>query len=556
MFFWKILVSSSLSFLLISLVILFLYKKRNQSIKLQNKKIIHFYFSNILGGAILFSLLLNYESLINFLTKVDSFVVVRFPMTSFIIISIFILYCFILIPILVQKSYKVYKIEQVLLGLFLLVILVNFFLLSPLFSFYYVLTDFLYIIGGDFPEYYIAIGINIIFIIIFIIVAMMLSISNLSVFRKAFTKIFLLFFTFILAVILVPTIYTQIKLTFFGDYLIIPNSYNSQINIKIPKNHDNQNYNNIVHINNITKGSTKESFDIAGIGAAGSLSNAKQLNLELQATIEAIINTNDYFTKLKLSKVMLTEWVETSKYSDIIRLNGLKLNDGTSFEYQITPNTQDMLNKIAVLETFSANRIVKIYIKDNFLYIKSGKKVRQFYIKRRINNILTDSILNAGWIEYTTNWNINGAEVVTDLTIGAINKGYSTILNTIISNIFTKFAYRNILEKISFSITKQNEIVAEANNIEKYLNTITLESPLSGLSMIIQLSNFNNGIWTKNKNIDWNYKKGFDTISKIVMSVNLSNDDINIFNSFNFEFTNKRVQIKENKVYLNKLAQP
>lgn len=186
---------------------------------------------------------------------------------------------------------------------------------------------------------------------------------------------------------------------------------------------------------------------MAGIGEVRDLQEAATLNTNL-ADLLGKMNTENYISKLDLVDDLLTEWSATAKFSDSANLETVTLEDGTSFKFDISEATRSQLDKVQVLETFSANKIVETSISGDTLTVTSGNKARNYSIVRGQENVLTDGHFTTGWTSYRSSWSN-----ITDLNLGSINSGYATLLTSIQEAVFTQTEYPKILENLGFSFT-------------------------------------------------------------------------------------------------------
>ena len=189
---------------------------------------------------------------------------------------------------------------------------------------------------------------------------------------------------------------------------------------------------------------------MAGIGEVRDLQESATQNTNL-ADLLGKMNTENYTTKLALADDVLSEWKNTSDFSDTTNLETITLEDGTSFKFDISDATRSQLDKVQVLEIFSSINLIQTNLNGNTLTITSGNRARNYTIVRGQENVLSDGHFTAGWTTYRSGWSN-----VTDLNLGSINSGYNTLLTNINEAVFTQTEYPKVLENLEFSFNAES----------------------------------------------------------------------------------------------------
>ncbi|QLE79597.1 hypothetical protein FLM55_07560 [Francisella sp. Scap27] len=278
---------------------------------------------------------------------------------------------------------------------------------------------------------------------------------------------------------------------------------------------------------------------IKAIGKIESLEVAVQKSQKLEDVLKRTIKS-DYFERLRLSPTLLKYWQETSSFSDTYVLENLKLADGTSFKYDISDRVREKLDHLQILETFSANKLIKVRVIGFHLMLSYGGRVRVYDITRGAENILTDEIFTIGWNKYQSDWNVSGWDEIADLNMKAINTGYLTILNAVRKTIFNKTEYFQIIGELKFKFdSSSNDIKIDFSQINSYLKGKAEKEPLTALALTIGLVNQ----WANIKSADWNYQNVLNNISGQIKNEKTSAKQIQEFNDLHLKLLNENVYV-------------
>ena len=135
--------------------------------------------------------------------------------------------------------------------------------------------------------------------------------------------------------------------------------------------------------------------DIRGIGATRNLSQAASLNRDLAAILTQM--SENPLQKLPTEN-LLKEWAKSANFSDTLDLEGLVLEDGTSFKFDLSNDTREMLEKIQTLETFTGNKIIQTNVEGNQLTMTYGNVNMSYDIALGQENVLNDAVVSNAWM--------------------------------------------------------------------------------------------------------------------------------------------------------------
>jgi hypothetical protein len=217
-----------------------------------------------------------------------------------------------------------------------------------------------------------------------------------------------------------------------------------------------------------------------GIGEVRDLTEAASLSPELSAILSRMGATERYADRVAFSDEILRQWTKTADFSDSLRLETVTLEDGTSFEFKLSPEVRSQLDKIQVLETFSSNKLIIMELSKGKLLVTHGSKVREYSIVRGEKNVLTDTHFTSGWTTYRS-----GLTNVTDINLTAANSGYEALLTNINENIFKQTEYPKLIDHLQFDY----DVVSEKLNVNldavnQYLVDYVEKDPISGLQAV------------------------------------------------------------------------
>jgi hypothetical protein len=518
-----------------------LFKPFHKGKSLDDKNAIFIVFSFSAYVLVFLALILSYQYFINLMVYFGNFPITSYPISFLVVLCSAILYFCITFPIYFQYNARLYcKYRFFYISLFSFFVLALILLTNSLPFFSYI-ASFFYYQNTDisFSILKICLGVFIFGYLSYLFTCFLYDNFAFETAKKIVSKSYVIMFTILVFCCVIPIFYSQIKVKILGTYRVIPEVYQitskkvKDSNIYIPKKLSSK--------LELDKHRTnyESPIKIKAIGKIENLEVAAQKSKKLEDVLKRTIKS-DYFEMLQLSSTLLKYWQETSSFSDTYVLENLKLADGTSFKYDISDGVREKLNQLQILETFSANKLIKVRITGFHLTLSYGGRVRVYDITRGAENILTDDIFTIGWDKYQSDWNVSSWDEIVDLNMKAINTGYLTILNAVRKTIFNETEYSKVIGELKFEFdSSTNEIKINFSQVDSYLKDKAEKEPLTALALTIGLVNQ----WANIKSADWNYQNVLNNISNQIKNKKISPKQIKEFNDLHLKLLNNSVYI-------------
>ncbi|AJC49394.1 hypothetical protein IB642_07810 [Allofrancisella guangzhouensis] len=278
-------------------------------------------------------------------------------------------------------------------------------------------------------------------------------------------------------------------------------------------------------------------IEIKGIGRVRSLSKAASLDDELGNILKEMkANPIESFKDMSKVGVLISEWTRSTDFSDTLKIENLKLEDGTTFKFDISDKTRRTLEKIQTLEALTDNDMISMSVSNEQLNLSYGGVVRSYAITRGQENILTDEI-------FVNTWSQVGG--VTGMSTNGINSLYNDVVRSIETSIFKQVAYPEILSKLDFTYnTNGNVIDVDFSRLNEYIYS---ESDGNIATTVNLVANIKSILGEGFSDYKWDYNKLFEGDSDLSLLSQLELNQFGTVNSSGIVINGKRLIIGSSK---------
>ncbi|WP_440683396.1 calcium-binding protein, partial [Cysteiniphilum halobium] len=202
-------------------------------------------------------------------------------------------------------------------------------------------------------------------------------------------------------------------------------------------------------------------FNIRGSGAVRNLNQAAVLNPDIVNVVQSITQTNSYQQRKGLYQTLVSTWAQSAEgfTSAITTLEGLIFESGAKISFDISDETRQRLERIAVLEAFNFSHMLDYAITEDGVNSEIRVSIGNWSNVMKFNSN-EDLVLNdAMFIGF-----VQQAEF--------IKKAYDKLLKSIDRSAFKSINHQMFLDMIEFNLTDQGSVKLDFSHIYSYLNDL------------------------------------------------------------------------------------
>ncbi|WP_151192649.1 calcium-binding protein [Cysteiniphilum sp. JM-1] len=236
-------------------------------------------------------------------------------------------------------------------------------------------------------------------------------------------------------------------------------------------------------------------FNMQGSGAVRDLNQAALLNPDIANVVQSIIQTNSYQQRKSLYQELVKVWSQSAEgfTSAITTLEGLTFESGAQISFDISDETRQRLEKIAVLEAFNFSHMLDYAITENGenseIRISIGNWSNVMKFNSNEDLVLNDAIF-VGFAQQAP----------------LINSAYDKLLVSVENNVFKTYDYQRLVDMVEFYIDDQDQLAINFEAIDQYFTDSVQISAIDTIGLLLSLNTVENNQlsalgWDSNKTL-------------------------------------------------------
>ncbi|WP_440651964.1 calcium-binding protein [Cysteiniphilum sp. 19S12-1] len=236
-------------------------------------------------------------------------------------------------------------------------------------------------------------------------------------------------------------------------------------------------------------------FNMQGSGAVRDLNQAALLNPDIANVVQNITQTNSYKERIGLYHTLVSEWSQSAEEftSAITTLEGLVLDSGAKISFEISDETRQRLEKIAVLEAFNFSHMLDYAITENGVNSE---------IRISIGNWSNVMKFNSGEDLVLNDAMFTGFPQQAPL----INSAYDKLLLSVENTVFKAHDYQQLIDMVEFYIDDQGQLAMSFEAVDQYFIDNAQINPIDTVGLLLALNTVDNNQlsalgWDSNKTL-------------------------------------------------------
>ncbi|MDA0910859.1 MAG: hypothetical protein O2809_04790 [Proteobacteria bacterium] len=236
-------------------------------------------------------------------------------------------------------------------------------------------------------------------------------------------------------------------------------------------------------------------FNMQGSGAVRDLNQAALLNPDIANVVQSITQTNSYQQRIDLYQTLVSTWAQSAEgfTSAITILGGLIFESGAKISFDISDETRQRLEKIAVLEAFNFSHMLDYAITENGVNSEIRISIGNWSNVMKFNSN-EDLVLNDAMF------------VGFPQQVPLINSAYDKLLLSVENNIFKTYDYQQLVDMVEFYIDDQDQLAISFEAIDQYFTDSVQISAIDTVGLLLSLNTVENNQlsalgWDSNKTL-------------------------------------------------------